>query len=196
MSYLSRYGRNNLVHSRAQFKFSIFLGQLRCRPTQAVLEFYCALQWRRIRFYGLRVHEPASITELGYFQVNLTSWPTWQAQCFRPTLWAGGLQLACLSESAYSVRAQQNTLSLCHLNSYQQPFKSRTLGCSSIGPGWSAAEPAPGRPASRWTSASTRSMLISWPAAGDVMAARGAGGAAGPAPDVRHQPPGTTIDIY
>ena len=30
--------------------------------------------------------------------------------------------------------------------------------------------------------------------AGDVMA--GAGGAAGPAPDVRHQPPGTTLDIY
>ena len=30
--------------------------------------------------------------------------------------------------------------------------------------------------------------------AGDVMA--GAGGAAGPAPDVRHQPPGTTVDIY
>ena len=30
--------------------------------------------------------------------------------------------------------------------------------------------------------------------AGDVMA--GAGGAAGPAPDVRHQPAGTTIHIY
>ena len=52
----------------------------------AVLEFYCALQWRRIGFYDLRVHEPASITELGYFQVNLTSWPTRQAQGFRANI--------------------------------------------------------------------------------------------------------------
>ena len=100
---------------------------------------------------------PASITELGYFQVNLTSWPTRQAVSGQHCGLAG-----CSWPAYPSPRI--NALSLCRLNSYQQPFKSRALGCSSIGPGRSAAAPAPGSPASRWTSASTRSMLILGPA--------------------------------
>ena len=180
-------GGRTLRHSRAQFKFSFFFGpkiliEIPAHTIGFRVLLCFAMASNRILWFA-----PASITELGYFQVNLTSWPTRQAVSGQHCGLAG-----CSWPAYPSPRI--DTLSLCQLNSYQQPFKSRALGYSSIGPGRSAAALASGRPASRWTSASTRSMLIIGPAAGDVMA--GAGGAAGPAPDVRHQPPGTTVDIY
>ena len=179
-------GGRTLRHSCAQFKFFFFGPKILIEIPAHTIGFrvlLCiAMASNRILWFA-----PASITELGYFQVNLTSWPTRQAVSGQHCGLAG------CSWPAYPSLCI-DTLSLCQLNSYQQPFKSRALGYSSIGPGWSAAALASGRPALRWTSASTRSMLIIGPAAGDVMA--GAGGAAGPAPDVRHQPPGTTVNIY
>ena len=112
------------------------------------------------------------------------------AGCFGPTLWAGWLQLACLFESAYPVRAQQDMLSLCQLNSYQKPFKSRALGCSSIGPKCRCA----GAGKACFAVDLGFNEIHVDTRAGDVMV--GVWGAAGPAPDVRHQPPGTTVDIY
>ena len=179
-------GGRTLRHSRAQFKFSFFFGpkvliEIPAHTIGFRVLLCFAMASNRILWFA-----PASITELGYFQVNLTSWPTRQAVSGQHCGLAG------CSWPAYPSLCI-DTLSLCQLNSYQQPFKSRTLGYSSIGPGRAGV-------LLRWRregllrSASTRSMLIIGPAAGDVMG--GAGGAAGPAPDVCHQPPGTTVDIY
>ena len=69
----------------------------------------------------------------------------------------------------------------------------QVAGCTSIGPECAATSPPPTRrPASPRASALKRSMSMLGPAT----SWRGAGGAAGPAQDVRHQPPGTTINIY
>jgi hypothetical protein len=66
-----------LVHnSNLQFfLYQRFL--LRCRPTQIVL----SLEWRRIGFYGLCVHEPASLTRnygtrILPSQLDAWLWPT------------------------------------------------------------------------------------------------------------------------
>ncbi len=73
----------------------------------------------------------------------------------------------------------------------QQPATFQVAGCFSISGlqecAATSAPPSP-RPASQRASASQRSMLMLGLATSDVMA--GAGGTAGPAPDVRHQPAG------
>lgn len=133
-------GGRTLRHSRAQFKFSFFFGpkiliEIPAHTIGFRVLLCFAMASNRILWFA-----PASITELGYFQVNLTSWPTRQAVSGQHCGLAG------CSWPAYPSLCI-DTLSLCQLNSYQQPFKSRALGYSSIGPGRSAAAPAPARKA-------------------------------------------------
>ena len=121
-------GGRTLRHSRAQFKFSFFFGpkiliEIPAHTIGFRVLLCFAMASNRILWFA-----PASITELGYFQVNLTSWPTRQAVSGQHCGLAG------CSWPAYPSLCI-DTLSLCQLNSYQQPFKSRALGYSSIGPG-------------------------------------------------------------
>ena len=67
---------------------------MRCRPTQIVLY----LQWRRIRFYGLCVHKPASLTRTHTSFIEQTQYR--QAICFVEMVsstpcWTQASTLAC-----------------------------------------------------------------------------------------------------
>ncbi len=121
-------------------------------------------------------------TELAYSLVNLT--PCWRL------FWANiqvagsnklaGWQLASLS--SYPVRAQQDTPSLGQFNSTQPPFKSLAVPQSVRVHHHISASKA-------CFAADLGFKEIHVDAlASNVMV--GAGGAAGPAPDICHQPPG------
>ena len=111
-----------LVHNSS---FQFFLGPI---EMQAHISGFRVLLCFAMASNRILWFAPASVTELGYFQVNLTSWPTRQAVSGQHCGLAG------CSWPAYPSLCI-DTLSLCQLNSYQQPFKSRALGYSSIGPG-------------------------------------------------------------
>ena len=108
-------GGRTLRHSRAQFKFSFFFGpkvliEIPAHTISFRVLLCFAMASNRILWFA-----PASITELGNFQVNLTSWPTWQAVSGQHCGLAG-----CSLPAYPSPRI--DALSLCQLNSYQQPF--------------------------------------------------------------------------
>ena len=110
-------GGRTLRHSRAQFKFSFFFGpkiliEIPAHTIGFRVLLCIAMASNRILWFA-----PASITELGYFQVNLTSWPTRQAVSGQHCGLAG------CSWPAYPSLCI-DTLSLCQLNSYQQPPSS------------------------------------------------------------------------
>ena len=152
MSYLSRYWRKNLKTFSCTIQVFNFFG------SKVLIE----MPAHTIGFRVLLCFAMASNRILWFVRARARQYyGTWvlpskldiladlAGSVFRANIHGG---LAGCSWPAYpSLRTSIDKLSLCQWNSYQQPFKSRALGYSSIGPGRSAAAPAPGRPASRWT---------------------------------------------
>ena len=102
-------GGRTLRHSRAQFKFSFFFGpkiliEIPAHTIGFRVLLCIAMASNRILWFA-----PASITELGYFQVNLTSWPTrqavsggWRAAAGRPIRVCVSTRLVCVNWTATS----------------------------------------------------------------------------------------------
>ena len=175
-------GGRTLRHSRAQFKFSFFFGpkiliEIPAHTIGFRVLLCIAMASNRILWFA-----PASITELGYFQVNLTSWPTrqavsggWRAAAGRPIRVCVSTRLVCVNWTATSSPLQVTRPGL---------FLNRAR------PGRSAAALASGRPAS------LRFNEIHVDNRPGRRRRHGGGGGRGWACAWRHQPPGTTVDIY
>ncbi len=154
--------------------------KLRCLPTQIVL----CLQWCRIGFYGLWVHEPASLTRNYGTRIlpsQLVAWLGPTSESLTPTGLLGRtgqpISLSCADPARRS-----KTVSV-----QQQPATFQGADWFSIGPECTATS-APPRLASLQTSASQSSISMLWPATSWLE--RGVRLA-----DVRHQPQGKTAII-